>query len=112
MVTTRTPPDDFTTTTTLLDGATVTVRQLLPTDYDAVVGLEMALSADERYRRFFTAYPTCIGEWALSLTAPAEGIVALGVFETGELIGVANYVEMKQQPVLTSTWMTSMNPRK
>jgi hypothetical protein len=46
MVTARTLPDDFTTTTTLLDGATVTIRRLLPTDYDAVVALEMALSTD------------------------------------------------------------------
>ena len=90
--------DDFTTTATLLDGATVTIRRLLPADYDAVVALEMALSTEERYQRFFTVHPTYVGEWALSLTAPAEGVVALGVFETGELIGVANYVEMKQQP--------------
>ena len=43
-------------------------------------------------------HPTYIGEWALSLTSPAEGVVALGAFETGKLIGVANYVEMKHQP--------------
>jgi RimJ/RimL family protein N-acetyltransferase len=94
----RTAPDDFTTTTTLLDGATVTIRRALPTDYDAVVALETELSAEERYLRFFTVHPTYIGVWALSLTAPAKAVVALGVFEAGELIGVANYVEMKQQP--------------
>ena len=91
------PPADFTTTATLLDGATVTIRRLLPTDYDAVVAMETELTAEERYLRFFTVHPTYIGEWALSLTSPAEGVVALGAFETGELIGVANYVEMKHQ---------------
>ena len=92
------PADDFTTTATLLDGAAVTIRRLLPADYHAVVALETELSAEERYLRFFTVHPTYIGEWALSLTSPAEGVVALGAFETGKLIGVANYVEMKHQP--------------
>ena len=41
-------------------------------------------------------HPTYVGEWALSLTAPKTGIVALGAFESGELIGVANYVELDQ----------------
>ena len=54
----HTAPDDFTTTTTLLDGATVTIRRLLPTDYGAVVALETELSAEERYLRFFTVHPT------------------------------------------------------
>ncbi len=90
--------DDFTTTATLLDGSTVTIRRLCPGDYDAVVALEIELSAEERYRRFLTVHPTHVGEWALSLTAPAAGVVALGVFEAGSLIGVANYVELEHQP--------------
>jgi GNAT superfamily N-acetyltransferase len=85
---------EFLTTATLLDGARVTVRILGPDDYDAVISLALYLSAEERYQRFFTVHPTYIGEWALSLTKPTEGIVALGAFESGELIGVANYAEL------------------
>jgi RimJ/RimL family protein N-acetyltransferase len=87
-------PDDFSTTTRLLDGAKVAIRRLGPGDYDAVVRLATDLNSEERYQRFFTAHPAYIGEWALSLTAPAPGIVALGVFEDGDLIGLANYAEL------------------
>lgn len=85
--------DEFCTTATLVDGARVTLRKLHPADYDAVVALAADLSAEERYHRFFTLHPAHISEWASSLTTPAEGIVALGVVETGDLIGVANYAE-------------------
>jgi RimJ/RimL family protein N-acetyltransferase len=85
---------EFRTTATLIDGAEATLRILGPEDYDAVVSLAVCLSAEERYQRFFTVHPTYIGEWALSLTKPAKGIVALGAFESGELIGVANYAEL------------------
>ena len=74
----------------------MTIRRLNPDDYDAVISLALPLTDEERYLRFFTVHPTYIGEWALSLTAPAAGVVALGVFESGELIGVANYVESSQ----------------
>lgn len=82
------------TTATLVDGADAALRILAPEDYDAVVSLAVCLSAEELYQRFFTVHPTYIAEWALSLTKPAEGIVALGAFESGELIGVANYAEL------------------
>jgi RimJ/RimL family protein N-acetyltransferase len=87
-------PGDFSTTTKLLDGAEVTIRRLDAADYDAVVRLATELNSEERYQRFFTAHPAYIGEWALSLTAPAAGIVALGAFEDGDLIGLANYAEL------------------
>ncbi len=90
------PLSDFAKTATLLDGATVTIRRLTPGDYDAVVALAIDLSDEERYLRFFTLRPTYVNEWALSLTAPAAGVVALGVFECGQLIGVANYAELSQ----------------
>jgi RimJ/RimL family protein N-acetyltransferase len=86
----------FRTTATLVDGAEATLRILGMEDYDAVVSLAICLSAEERYQRFFTVHPTYIGEWALSLTKPAKGIVALGAFESGELIGVANYAELSR----------------
>ncbi|OBC00361.1 acetyltransferase [Mycobacterium sp. 852013-50091_SCH5140682] len=88
--------DDFTRDATLLDGTAVTIRRLNTDDYDAVVALALTLDERERYMRFFTAHPAYIGEWALSLTAPAAGMVALGAFEAGELIGVANYAQMDQ----------------
>jgi RimJ/RimL family protein N-acetyltransferase len=84
----------FFVTATLVGGAEATLRSLHPDDYDAVISLAVYLSAEERYQRFFTVHPTYIGEWALSLTKPAAGIVALGAFESGELIGVANYAEL------------------
>ena len=89
-------PHDFLTTATLLDGADAALRILAPEDYDAVVSLAVYLSAEELYQRFFTFHPTYIAEWALSLTKPAKGIVALGAFESGELVGVANYAELSR----------------
>jgi len=87
---------EFHTTATLIDGAEATLRILGLEDYDAVVSLAVWLSAEECYQRFFTVHPTYIGQWALSLTTPAEGIVALGAFESGELVGVANYAELSR----------------
>lgn len=70
----------------------MTIRGLHGGDYDAVVGLVADLNAEERYLRFLTPHPMYVGEWALSLTAPSDHVVAIGAFESGELIGVANYV--------------------
>lgn len=89
--------DEFITTATLLDGSQVTVRRLRPDDYDAVLALAADLSAEERYFRFFTAHPTYINEWARSLTARTSDITALGAFESGDIIGVANYADLAQQ---------------
>ncbi len=86
--------DESDSVATLLDGRTVVLRRLLTDDYDAVVRLASELTGQERYQRFFTVHPAHIVAWAQSLTAPADGIVALGVFEDGELIGVANYAEL------------------
>jgi GNAT superfamily N-acetyltransferase len=73
-------------------GSAVTIRRLDSSDYDDVVGLVVELTVEERYLRFLTRYPTYIGEWALSLTTPSDRGVALGAFESGDLVGVANYV--------------------
>ena len=77
---------------TLRDGVAVTLRRLADTDLDSVVALADYLSDDERYLRFFTVHPCGMAEWAQSLTKPAPGLVALGAFDHGELVGVANYV--------------------
>ena len=100
---------EFFTTATLLDGEQVTLRSLNAGDHDGVVALAADLSAEERYLRFFTVHPAFVSEWALSLTTPAEGIVALGAFEAGDLIGVANYAE-SNQPGLCLLY-TSPSPR-
>lgn len=77
----------------LLDGRSkVTLRDLTPADFDVVAELADGLSDDERYLRFFTAHPGYIPQWAASLTQPASGAVALGAFDHGELVGVANYI--------------------
>jgi RimJ/RimL family protein N-acetyltransferase len=89
-------PADASSTATLLDGTVITVRPLRTDDYDAVLRLASELNGEERYQRFFTIHPTYIGEWALSLTAPAEGIAALGAFDREELLGVANYAELPE----------------
>ncbi|MGJ6124028.1 GNAT family N-acetyltransferase [Mycolicibacterium sp. Y3] len=76
----------------LFDGrATVTLRKLTSADFDRVVELADGLSDDEKYLRFFTARPAFIPQWAASLTEPAGDVVALGAFDHGELVGVANY---------------------
>jgi RimJ/RimL family protein N-acetyltransferase len=95
-MTQRSAVGESATNATLLDGAEVTVRRLTRDNYDDVVQLATELSAEERYMRFFTLHPGYIGEWALSLTAPAKGVVALGAFETNGLIGVANYTELNR----------------
>jgi GNAT superfamily N-acetyltransferase len=77
----------------LLDGATVRLRLLDSDDFDAVVSLADSLSDEERYLRFFAAHPAYVDEWASSLTEPYPGIVALGAFENGRLVGVGNYAE-------------------
>jgi RimJ/RimL family protein N-acetyltransferase len=92
-------PVDFGATATLIDGATITIRCLYPDDYDAVVRVASELTSEERYQRFFTIHPAYIGEWALSLTAPAKGVVAIGAFAGEDLIGVANYAELPQSGV-------------
>lgn len=74
----------------------IDIRVLCNDDYDAVIRLVSELDADERYRRFLTRYPTYIGEWALSLTTPSDHGCALGAFESGDLQGVANYVDTSE----------------
>jgi L-amino acid N-acyltransferase YncA len=91
-------PGDKAIAATLLDGGAVTIRRLQSEDYDGVVALAIDLDDEERYYRFFTMRPAYIAEWASSLTAPAPGIVALGAFDCGDLVGVANYAELAAKP--------------
>lgn len=77
---------------TLIDGASVLIRQLEPDDYDAVVALSDTLSDTERYMRFFTTHPGYLDQWARTLTTRSDEQCALGVFEDDALIGTASYV--------------------
>ena len=78
-------------TSTLRDGATVSLRRLEPTDIDAVIALHDALSERDRYLRFFTMHPVYLKSLADKLTDGDGQDYALGAFESGTLIGVANY---------------------
>jgi GNAT superfamily N-acetyltransferase len=76
---------------TLRDGVTVSLRRLEPTDIDAVLALHDALSERDRYLRFFTTHPAYLKKLAEKLTDDSGQNFALGAFESGTLIGVANY---------------------
>lgn len=82
---------DVGATATLPDGVTVTLRRLSTSDFDSVLQIADTLNDRERYLRFFSVHPGCLAEWADSLTAPGPGVVAIGAFDHGELVGVANY---------------------
>ena len=75
----------------LRDGAAATLRRLGPDDADAVVALAESLTGEEKYLRFFTTHPGYLPQWATSLTDSALTSVAIGAFDHGELVGVANY---------------------
>jgi GNAT superfamily N-acetyltransferase len=89
---TESGPVDGEFITTLRDGAAVLLRRLEPSDIDAVIALHDTLTDRERYLRFFTMHPTYLKEVARQLTDNSNQNYALGAFESGNLIGVANYV--------------------
>lgn len=77
---------------TLRDGATVSLRRLGSADIDAVIALHDSLSDRELYSRFFTVHPVFLKTLADQLADGNGENYALGAFESGTLIGVANYV--------------------
>jgi L-amino acid N-acyltransferase YncA len=82
---------DDVSASTLRDGATVLLRRLEPADIQAVIALHDTLSDRERYLRFFTMHPAYLQAMADKLTECDGEDYALGAFESGMLIGVANY---------------------
>lgn len=76
----------------LRDGGTVLLRRLEPADVDAVMALHRTLSDRERYMRFFTMHPAYLKTVADKLTEGRGEDYALGAFESGTLVGVANYM--------------------
>ncbi|MFZ0714585.1 GNAT family N-acetyltransferase [Mycobacterium sp.] len=80
-------------TATLRDGATLSLRQLGSSDIDAVAALHGTLSERELYLRFFTTHPVSFNVLADKLTEHDGRHYALGAFESGKLIGIANYAK-------------------
>lgn len=76
---------------TLRDGTTVSLRRLGPSDVEAVAALHGSLSEREVYLRFFTTDPVSLDVVADKLTEHDKRHYALGAFESGKLIGMANY---------------------
>jgi len=87
----NTPPDGI-SDVLLLDGSTVSLRPLDPGDVDEIMRLSETLTDEDRYYRFFTLHPAYLQTWARSLTDLSSDQYAIGAFESGKLIGVANYV--------------------
>jgi GNAT superfamily N-acetyltransferase len=79
-------------TARLLDGRLVSLRRLIAEDAEAVMSLHQHLTDHDRYYRFFTLQPVQLDEIVGDLTKPAHGRYALGAFDVGRLIGVANYI--------------------
>jgi RimJ/RimL family protein N-acetyltransferase len=79
-------------TAELVDGSVISLRQLKPSDADAVVQLYESMTDEERYLRFFAMHPAGLDGWARSITEPRDGQHSLGAFSTGKLLGVANFV--------------------
>jgi len=67
------------------------LRRLGSADTDAVIALHRNLSERELYLRFFTMHPAFLKTLADKLTDADGKNYALGAFESGTLIGVANY---------------------
>jgi GNAT superfamily N-acetyltransferase len=86
-------------TVELLDGSAVTVRRLDKRDIEAVTELHSQLTDQEQYMRFFIVHPVSIKELTEKLVACDRCHYALGAFDSGRLIGVANYVAASNQDV-------------
>lgn len=75
----------------LLDGGFMSLRRLTPEDAEAVLRFHQDLTDRDRYFRFFTNRPAHLDQLVDDLTAPGDRSYAIGAFDAGRLIGVANY---------------------
>ena len=76
----------------LIDGTTVSIRELSPRDVDAVRELHHGMSPDNLYLRFFGISPSAAEEVAARLCRePDRDHAALGAWLADELIGIAEY---------------------
>lgn len=70
----------------------IMVRDLGPDDRDAVRRLHEGLSESDAYRRFLGPRPSRLDTLASTICQQDADHYALGAFDDGELVGVANYV--------------------
>lgn len=89
---------EFAATAQLLDGRLVSLRRLSADDTEAVMTLHQHLSDYDRYYRFFTMQPVQLDELLGKLIEPVHGRYALGAFDADRLIGVANYIVVRDDP--------------
>jgi GNAT superfamily N-acetyltransferase len=85
-------------TARLLDGRVVSLRPLAAGDAQAVMDLHRHLSDHDRYYRFFTLQPVQLDEVVGELTQPCPGRYGLGAFDEDRLVGVANYIVVREYP--------------
>lgn len=79
----------------LADGSVISLRRLDSDDADDVVGLYESLTDEDCYLRFFTTHPAHLKDGARSMTKHLKGQYAIGAFDSGKLLGVANYFECR-----------------
>ncbi|MFG1643575.1 GNAT family N-acetyltransferase [Amycolatopsis sp. NPDC049252] len=80
----------------LAGGDVVLVRPLHPADTAEVLSLHTRLTQQDTYFRFFGARPSMLDKLAADMTAETgPGHYAVGCYRCGELVGVANYEQLK-----------------
>src|SRR5206468_7149987 len=83
----------------LADGTTVEIRPAGPGDFDAVKAMHGAMSPDNSYMRFFNMSRLSAEIEARRISGnPAPGSVALLAIANSEVVGVASYVPLKEDP--------------
>ena len=83
----------------LADGTTVEIRPAVPDDFDAVKAMHEAMSPDNSYLRFFNISRLSAESEARRICRnPAPGSVALLAVADGEVVGVASYTPVRDQP--------------
>ena len=83
----------------LADGTTVEIRPAVPGDFDAVKAMHEAMSPDNSYLRFFNMSRLSAEIEARRICRnPAEDSLALLAVAGGEVVGVASYVPLRDQP--------------
>jgi acyl-CoA synthetase (NDP forming)/GNAT superfamily N-acetyltransferase len=83
----------------LADGTTVEIRPAGPADFDAVKAMHEAMSPDNSYMRFFNMSRLSAEIEARRISGnPAPGSAALLAVANGEVVGVASYVPLREDP--------------
>ena len=83
----------------LADGTTVEIRPAVPADFDAVKAMHEAMSPDNSYLRFFNVSRLSAEIEARRIARnPKPGSAALLAVADGEVVGVASYVPLIEDP--------------